>query len=240
MASELRPGLGVDSAGGPVVDPTKNVLDLVEAAVKRIDDMAGLRARLAEERIEHVKEIGVLRAAHQRELDHAESERLNSIRQVDREEVTKTAAANQAAITTLATSTATLAETLRTQVAVTASAAESRQTTSATEISKRLQALELSASASMGKQAVADPQLDRLATVVDRLASAQQVGTGKGQGIALVIAIIVTGLGVIGSMVALATAGVALVLFLNRAGAAQSPVYVSPPATTVTPPPMAK
>jgi hypothetical protein len=34
------PGIGVDSHGGGVVDPTKNVLDLVLAAVKRLDDLA--------------------------------------------------------------------------------------------------------------------------------------------------------------------------------------------------------
>jgi hypothetical protein len=34
-----RPGIPVDAGGGPTVDPTKNVLDLVDAAVKRQDDL---------------------------------------------------------------------------------------------------------------------------------------------------------------------------------------------------------
>ena len=40
---ETAGGVGVDSAGNPVVDPTRNVLDLVGAAIERQDDL-----RLAE------------------------------------------------------------------------------------------------------------------------------------------------------------------------------------------------
>jgi hypothetical protein len=36
---ESRPGIGVDARGGGVIDPTKNVLDLVLAAVQRLDDL---------------------------------------------------------------------------------------------------------------------------------------------------------------------------------------------------------
>lgn len=39
---ESRPGVAVDARGNPVVDPTKNVLDLVEAAVKRLNDIMAL------------------------------------------------------------------------------------------------------------------------------------------------------------------------------------------------------
>ena len=35
----VSPGPGVDRFGTPVVDPTQNVLDLVEAAIKRQDDL---------------------------------------------------------------------------------------------------------------------------------------------------------------------------------------------------------
>ena len=39
MAKETKPGSAVDSSGNPVVDPTANVLKLVEEAVKRINDL---------------------------------------------------------------------------------------------------------------------------------------------------------------------------------------------------------
>ena len=44
-AQEQRQGIGVDSRGGAVVDPTKNVLDLVEAAIRRQDDLRLLEGR---------------------------------------------------------------------------------------------------------------------------------------------------------------------------------------------------
>jgi hypothetical protein len=199
-----QPGLGVDSTGGAVIDPTANVQALNEASSQRQDDLRALTKELVDVKIASLTETIKTFAIHQRELDRAESDRLNSIRQVDREEVTKTAAANQAAITTLATSTATLAETLRTQVAVTASAAESRQSASTAEMTKRLSALELSASASMGKSTVSDPQMERLVLLVERLATAQQVGTGKAQGMSDTAKIVI-------AVVGLAATGVAIV-----------------------------
>ena len=230
---EPRTGLGVDKAGGPVIDPTKNVLDLVEREIKRIDDMAKLRAQNSDAKVAALTEKIKLFARHQRALDRAESERLNSIRQVDREEVTKTAAANQAAITTLATSTATLAETLRTQVAVTASAAESRQSASSQELTKRLSALELSASASMGKSTIADPQMERLAILVERLATAQQVGTGKSEGISDATKFLLAGVGLVATLLGIAGVAVTLILFLNRRP--ESPAYVPAPQGTTLP-----
>src|SRR5678810_209584 len=37
--SGLQPGIPVDAFGGKTIDPTKNVLDLVDAANKRQDDL---------------------------------------------------------------------------------------------------------------------------------------------------------------------------------------------------------
>jgi hypothetical protein len=42
---ENRPGVGVDSAGHAVIDPTKNVLDLVLAAVTRLNDLRAADTR---------------------------------------------------------------------------------------------------------------------------------------------------------------------------------------------------
>ena len=39
MAEKQRSGIPVDAFGGATIDPTKNVLDLVEAANKRQDDL---------------------------------------------------------------------------------------------------------------------------------------------------------------------------------------------------------
>lgn len=40
-----RPGIAVDAKGGAVIDPTKNVLDLVEAAIRRQDDLRTAEAK---------------------------------------------------------------------------------------------------------------------------------------------------------------------------------------------------
>lgn len=87
------PGPGVDIRGNQVIDPTQNVLDLVEAAIKRQDD-------LRESEAAHVREIVALRADYDRELRRAESDRINAIRAVDVGAVNRAAevAATQATV----------------------------------------------------------------------------------------------------------------------------------------------
>jgi len=197
-------GLPVDFAGGPTVDPTENVKDLSEALSQRQDDLRTLTKELFDTKIEQVKEIGRLRAIHQdgmgalrdahaAQILAAEAARLNSIRQVDREEVAKTAVTNQTATTALANQTSILAETLRTQVATVAGAAEARASAVATagenrlnqfsaDVIKRLSALELSFSEGRGKQAVVDPQVTEMLMEMRALRTAQSLGAGQRQG----------------------------------------------------------
>jgi cobalamin biosynthesis Mg chelatase CobN len=111
-----NPGLGVDSEGNPVLDPTKNVLDLVEAAIKRQDDL-----REAESR--HVREVASLRAEYQAELRQAETDRINAIRAVDVQAVQQAATVAETRATALANQVAASAEAMRSQVAAAAGAA---------------------------------------------------------------------------------------------------------------------
>lgn len=60
MTEELRPGMGVDREGEPVIDPTKNVLDLVAAAIQRQDDLRDGQKELLLAYIVHVKELSAL------------------------------------------------------------------------------------------------------------------------------------------------------------------------------------
>lgn len=105
MPDEASSEPGVDRLGRPVIDPTKNVLNLVEAAMKRQDDLRDAETR-------HMREIAELRAGYETELRKAESARIDAIRGVDVDAVSRAA--------TVAT---TAADTLRTQVADTAAAA---------------------------------------------------------------------------------------------------------------------
>jgi hypothetical protein len=70
------PGVGVDSGGSPVKDPTDNVMDLVVAAMRRQDDLRSMESS-------HLRELVKLRAAYEKELRRAESARIDAIRAVD-------------------------------------------------------------------------------------------------------------------------------------------------------------
>lgn len=113
---EQPPGPGVDAAGRTVVDPTKNVMDVVAAAVQRIDDL-----RTAADN--HFREVSALRAEYDRRLRDAETARIDAIRAVDVGAVNRAAEVSAQQATTLAAQVATSAETLRTQVAAAATAA---------------------------------------------------------------------------------------------------------------------
>jgi hypothetical protein len=115
MNDDDATGIGVDAHGNPVIDPTKNVLDLVEAAIRRQDDLRVLEARWLRREIE-------IRAQYDQRLREAESARIDAIRSVDVGAVQRAAEVQLAQATALATQQATMAETLRTQVAAAATA----------------------------------------------------------------------------------------------------------------------
>lgn len=110
------PGIGVDAYGGAVIDPSKNVLDLVDAAVLRLDDL-----READNR--RLTEIAELRADYDEKLRKAETARIDAIRAVDVGAVNRAAEVSAQQAMTLAAQVATSAETLRAQVAAAATAA---------------------------------------------------------------------------------------------------------------------
>jgi len=206
--------MAIDAFGGTAYDPSENVLQLTEAAVQRIDDMADLQARLADEKIKRMEAVAILRADHAREirtlesnhnasLRHAESARIDSIRQVDREEIAKTAVAANTALTTLARQTTDLQQTLAKQVTDTAAAQEARNSAQYNDINKRLSALELSSSEGKGKQQVSDPQLDRMAAMVEKLVTAQATGTGKSEGLSMSVAIVMGAITIVSGLLAI-------------------------------------
>lgn len=189
-----RPGVGVDSSGSSVVDPTANVVALSEASSARQDDLRIESSRRIDAAISHSSEISLLRSEytdkiatlrtaqadriselrsiHQKEMDSAESQRLDSIRSVDIQAAAATATQILTAVQTLAGSTGTMAENLRASTASTIS-----------EVNKRLSQLEQSSYEGMGKQKVADPQMQRMADLVEKMASTQAGTAGKSSGI---------------------------------------------------------
>lgn len=203
-------------------DPTNNVTAMVDVEKshaqelrilerKRQDDLRAKDREISDIQHKHQENIvfiksqnedriGGLREGYQEKIQHAESGRLDSIRQVDREEVAKTAVAANTAITVLANRTAELALTLDKKVSDTATAAEARGSTQYSDTNKRLSALELSSSEGKGKQTVADPQMEKLMQGVETLAKVQAQGVGAKEGFntawAIVVAIVGIGIAI--------------------------------------------
>jgi hypothetical protein len=103
------PGPGVDAQGRPVIDPTQNVLDLVDAAIRRQDDLREVEAQ-------HIREILNLRAEYDRELREAESNRIDAIRAVDVGAVNRAAEVAATQATVLAAQLSATAEAARTNL----------------------------------------------------------------------------------------------------------------------------
>jgi len=75
---ENRPGIGVDAKGGAVVDPTKNVLDLVAASITRQDDLRNALAILMQASIKAQEKVSELRYSHAQDLAQAQAKQLES------------------------------------------------------------------------------------------------------------------------------------------------------------------
>lgn len=87
--SEHRPGIAVDSNGGKVVDPTKNVLDLVLAAVTRLndlmarleqrqDDLRDAAGKLSQAKLDAAEKMDQLRYERVQDAARAISDKLES------------------------------------------------------------------------------------------------------------------------------------------------------------------
>jgi hypothetical protein len=96
-------------------DPSTNVLDLVEAAIKRQDDLRDAEGS-------HLREVADLRATYATELRRAETQRIDAIRAVDVGAVQRAAEVAATQATALAAQVAAAAEAMRTQVAAAATA----------------------------------------------------------------------------------------------------------------------
>jgi hypothetical protein len=141
---ESRPGIVVDARGQPVIDPTKNVLDLVEAAIRRQDDLRNALDKLLQTEISAQEKISQLRydhaqvlaaaqaarldgearirAEYNEKLSIAEAKRIDAIRAVDVNAVTTASQRSDVQATALANQVNQSAEVLRNQATTNAEA----------------------------------------------------------------------------------------------------------------------
>ncbi|GAC1519403.1 MAG: hypothetical protein NVS2B16_25680 [Chloroflexota bacterium] len=133
-------GPAVDRQGSPVVDPTLNVRALNAASEERLNDLSSAfqdyvllldrrQDDLRKAEVEHVNEVGELRANYEKELRNKETQRIDAISAKDAAAVQAAAEVQRAQATLLANQVATTGETLRTTVAAAATAQEQRLTT---------------------------------------------------------------------------------------------------------------
>lgn len=217
-------GLPIDFAGGPTIDPTENVKDLSEALSRRQDDLRDINNQYILQRVIAVEEVAKLRAEHAKEINELNNDRLEKIRAVDNLNATRSEERAGEGIKALAVQTAAIAEAGRTTAANTAAQIATQLTTLFAESNKRLSALELAMSEGRGKQAVADPQMERLALMVEQLAARETKQTGKTEGMSDLWKLIVAGAALLGALNALGV--------FNRS---PSPVYTPAPYGTQLP-----
>jgi hypothetical protein len=223
--------LGIDAYGGTVIDPTENVKALMEASIKSLTREAELSDLRTNESLQRLTDIIALRAEHAKETRTYDNDRWDKIRTIDMANAQATAKQILDAVNTYSAAQERIAQTLAKQVTDTAAAQEARNSAQYSDVTKRLQAVELSLSKGEGKQAVSDPQMDKLTLLVERLATNQTLGQGNQSGVDDSKKLVTW-------LLALALAAMTFYTFTQSRQ--QSPVYVSPPATTVTPPPVAR
>jgi len=156
-----RPGIATDSRGGAVIDPTKNVEDLVRAEMKRQDDLRDaakqlfdakleLEGRLSEQRskfdrellkaaVERLDEQAKLRAEFASTIATTEKGRVDAIRLVDKNAVDVATAQAVATATALAKTVQDSAAVLSTQGTRQAEDLRTLVATTAAEQSRNLQ-----------------------------------------------------------------------------------------------------
>lgn len=229
--SRGSPGIAVDPFGGPVIDPTKNVLDLVRSSMLRQDDLRESESRRLDEKIimenAHTREIMAIRAGHEAELRDKEVNRLNAIRQVDVAAVAVASDRAASAARILETNVQVLAEANRSLVATTAAAQTEALGSIVKPILNRLEAIERTLSETAGRAGVTDPMMTQVLTETRGMREALAATAGIKQGVVetktgqqLSIGTIAT---IVGGFIAVAGLGftaisvtIAVIIFLSR------------------------
>lgn len=178
-AGGVPTGKAVDNTGGPIIDPTENVIALVKAEKERGDDLRRMATELHNAQILHAKEMANLREKHSEQVRSLDSDRLEKIRQVDQQTSNTTAERSQVAIQTLAATTNAEREALRNLVSTTAAAVAQANTIAMSSVTERIAALERSMYEGKGKSTVSDPMMVEMLAEIKALRTAENTDKGK-------------------------------------------------------------
>jgi hypothetical protein len=123
---ELKRGAPKYPQPVPLIDPTANVLSLVQAATKRLDDLRALDSRRLDElrimQAGHDREMVTVRSEAERILSQAESNRINAVSLAESRRIDALLAAATQAVALASEKAASTASTLATQVSASAEA----------------------------------------------------------------------------------------------------------------------
>ncbi len=204
-------GPSVDRFGRDVIDPTKNVLDLVAAAIARQDDLRRAESahmrELAQVRSEYNARIresdletAALRARYEEQLRTQESARIDAIRAVDVGAVSRAAEVSAAQAQTLATQQQASADALRNQVEQARIATADALAQALAPITKSIEDLR---AAQYQQQGEKSSKVETSSSDRDQLAVEQakiQAQQARMQMYALIIAAVVLALGLYGAL----------------------------------------
>jgi hypothetical protein len=220
--TKTGPGLGVDSSGDPAIDPTANVLQLVQAEGRRLDDLRMAEVRrsddLRQAETNRVNEQALLTATYEERLRQAEAKRIDAIRAVD---VNAVAVASERAtqqVNVLASQVSQSAEMARALVSSTAASLSTQIQTLTTQLTDRILALEKSQYELKGRSGYSDPaeaaQTDATAAALSRLAQEIQEerlsragSQGRSEGLGMGWKLLIGGVGLLAALVALSQSG---------------------------------
>lgn len=151
-------GIGVDAMGGPVIDPTKNVLDLTAAANKRQDDLReahdlliAAEIRRLEESVRRVEQVSELRASHAREVGLIHQAHDREIHKMEQDKLAAFRASDEMARITEANRSLAAIQVVERTLNSTATALASQNAENNVEVNRRLAALEKSSYEGAGK-----------------------------------------------------------------------------------------
>lgn len=169
------------------IDPTYNVLQLVETAVERLNDLRSADRHSNKEMISLNKEIISLHISYwdklrtsDEKLSLAESKRIDAIRAVDVGAVAIASERSNQQATVLANQVAASADTLRSLVATTAATVATQFQTVTNQLMEKIALLEKSQYVGIGKERVTDPLMSELLAEVKSLRGSRSTGEGAG------------------------------------------------------------
>jgi len=183
-----RQDQGVGFQNNPVVDPTVNVLRLVESEVIRLNDLQAAETR-------RVDDLQELRSEFEDKLAAAESRRIDALRAVDVNAVGVANEKSTAQASVLANQVSTSADALRILVASTAATMAAQTKGITDQFTDRLAALEKAQYENKGKSGLVDPMINELTNEVKVLREGKATSTGTVQGISSSWAILLAVIG---------------------------------------------